>query len=193
MFTGLVRAIGRIERAVATENGKRLVVRYPVGTLGPVALGDSICVSGVCLTALEPNAGSFAADVSGETLQRTLLGSLAAGDGVNLEPSLTPSTLLGGHLVTGHIDATGRVLAFDGERWTFALPHDLAQFVAVKGSIAVNGVSLTVNSVADDRFGVTLIPHTLMHTTFGEIQSGAIVNLEVDLVARYVARLLNRS
>ncbi len=192
MFTGLIRAVGRVHSLAATEMGQRIGIRYAAGALGPIALGDSIAVSGVCLTALDPASGSFTADVSRETLARTALGSLSIGAGVNLEPSLTPSSLLGGHLVTGHVDATGSVLSIDDERWTFSLPIELARFVAIKGSIAVNGVSLTVNSVGDDRFGVTLIPHTLAHTTFGELRAGAAINLEIDLVARYVARLLNR-
>lgn len=195
MFTGLVRAVGRIEKSETVGDVRRVTIAYPDGALGAVAVGDSISVSGVCLTALQPGAGVFAAELSPETLVRTALGGLQAGDAVNLEPSLTAGASLGGHLVTGHVDAVSTVLDIGSgaaQRWEFALPPALSRFVAEKGSVAVDGVSLTVNGVDDRRFWVTLIPHTLAHTTFGSRLVGAAVNIEVDLVARYVDRLLNR-
>lgn len=194
MFTGIVQAVGRIAQRIARGGDVRLVVEAPTafGSAG-VAVGDSIAVGGVCLTVIERDASSFAADVSNETLALTTLGRARVGDAVNLELALRLADRLGGHLVSGHVDGVGAVLAIaaDGraQRYTFALPKPLARYVAVKGSICVDGTSLTVNGVGDDRFEVTLIPHTLAVTTFGARRVGDAVNLEVDLMARYAERL----
>jgi len=160
-----------------------------------IALGESIAVSGVCLTVVEFDAAGFAADVSNETLSRTTLGALADGAPVNLERALLPTTRLGGHLVSGHIDGLGAVRAIEADarsqRWTFVVPRALARYIAEKGSIAVDGVSLTVNHVTDDTFDVNLVPHTVSHTAFSAMPLGAAVNIEVDQVARYVERLVS--
>jgi riboflavin synthase len=193
MFTGIVQAVGRILAKETRGGDTRLEIACAALDLSDVAPGDSICVSGVCLTALEPTADTFAADVSIETLNCTTLGALEVGAGVNLEKSLRLADRLGGHLVSGHVDGVGRVLAVTpdarSQRWTFELPPALARYVAQKGSICIDGVSLTVNDVDGNRFGVNLIPHTVAVTTFGARGVGAAVNIEVDLIARYVERL----
>lgn len=193
MFTGIVEAKGRIAAVEARGGDVRLCIEAAALGLADVAVGDSIAVSGVCLTAVALDGGRFAADCSPETLARTTLGTLGVGAPVNLEKSLRLGDRLGGHLVSGHVDGVGRVDAIApdarAERWRIALPAALARFVAVKGSIAVDGVSLTVNAVGDDWFEFALIPHTVAATTFADRREGAQVNLEVDLVARYVERL----
>jgi riboflavin synthase len=190
LFTGLIQAVG----AVRLRAESRLGIGFDTDALGPIALGDSIAVNGVCLTAVHFSATEVHFDVSPETWARTHLGTLEVGNTVNLEPSLTPSSKLGGHFVSGHVDAVGAVLAIDEEpasqRWRFSLPAIIAPLVAVKGCIAVDGVSLTVNEVGEDWFGVTLIPHTLEHTRFHQLMPGAPVNLEADMLARYAARAL---
>ena len=193
MFTGIIQAIGRIAGSEARGGDTRLVIAAGGLPLDDVADGDSISVSGVCLTALRPQAGRFAADVSTETLARTTLGALRTGDPVNLEKSLRLADRLGGHFVFGHVDAVGRVAAIDddarSQRWRFVLPRDLLRYVAAKGSIGIDGVSLTVNDVDGDTLGVNLIPHTIAATTFGVKGVGDAVNIEVDLIARYLERL----
>lgn len=193
MFTGIVQAVGSIARIQARGGDLRLHVDCANLDLADVAIGDSICVDGVCLTAVERDGSRFAADVSAETLACTTLRERAAGDGVNLEKSLRLSDRLGGHLVLGHVDGVGRVVSIQADarslRWTFRLPAALARYVAEKGSICIDGVSLTVNDVAEDRCSVNLIPHTLSATTFGQRKVGDAVNIEVDLIARYVERL----
>jgi riboflavin synthase len=197
MFTGLVEAKGTIaSRSPSTRGpGARLAIHAELGG-EPLALGESIAVDGVCLTVDALVAGGFEVDASGETLARTTLGGLAAGSSVHLERAMRPSDRLGGHIVTGHVDGVGSLAARrreggDGESWclSFAMPTPLARFVAEKGSIAVDGVSLTVNAVSADGFDVTIIPHTSQKTKLGALAVGGSVNLEVDLVARYVARL----
>jgi riboflavin synthase len=162
--------------------------------LGDVRLGDSIAINGVCLTVVAMDAHGFAFDVSNETLACTTLGEWNEGRAVNLEKALRLGDRLGGHLVTGHVDGVGTVLSVDSDarslRWRFSLPSALARFVATKGSIAVDGVSLTVNSVDADGFSVNLIPHTMAQTVFGTTVTGAAVNLEIDLMARYAERLM---
>lgn len=157
------------------------------------AVGDSICVSGVCLTMLDPDGDSFSADVSRETLEVTTLCDLGIGQSVNLELALSASDRFGGHLVTGHVDGKGQLLERhpDGraERFTFSVPEGLSRYIARKGSVCIDGVSLTVNDVGDDQFSVCLIPHTLEVTTLGELKPADAVNLEIDLLARYVERL----
>ena len=194
MFTGLIQSVGQIKALESRGGDLRLTIDCGELDLSAVAQGDSIAVSGVCLTALDLQPRSFAADVSNETLAKTTLGALRAGDPVNLERSLTLATPLGGHFVSGHVDGIGRVRAISADarsqRWVFEVPEELRRYIASKGSIAINGVSLTVNELYPDGFGVNLIPHTLAHTTFGSLSEGAPVNLEVDLIARYVERLM---
>ena len=195
MFTGLIEGVGRV--AALESRGGDVRLRIAVGSLpfADVALGESIAVSGVCLTVIEFDAGSFAADASTETLGLTTLGGMPVGQAVNLERAMRPSDRLGGHLVSGHVDGVGRVLSVHddarAQRWRFAAPASLSKYIATKGSICVDGVSLTVNAVDDAGFEVALIPHTVSHTAFSSTHIGDPVNLEVDLVARYVERLLS--
>ena len=197
MFTGLIQAVGRI--AALEPRGGDLRLRVATGTLDvqDVQLGESISVNGVCLTVVAFNGLSFDADASNETLALTTLGALAVGAPVNLERALLPTTRLGGHLVVGHVDGLGSVAGkFDdgrSQRWRFTAPAAMLRYVAVKGSICVDGVSLTVNAVDAHGFEVNLVPHTIAHTAFSATPVGAAVNLEVDLIARYAERLLQGS
>ena len=194
MFTGIIEGVGRV--AAREERGGDMRFAFDVGSLpfDNVALGESIAVSGVCLTVIAFDAGSFHADASIETLTLTTLGTLPLGAAINLERAMLPTDRLGGHLVSGHVDGMGRVLSVhdDGraQRWRFSAPAALLRYVAKKGSICVDGVSLTVNDVDAEGFDVALIPHTVAHTAFAESRVGDAVNLEIDLVARYVERLL---
>lgn len=196
MFTGIVMARGRIREVEALGGDRRLQVDSGGLDLSGSHEGDSIAVAGVCLTMLQPRAGGFAADVSAETLALTTLGKAAAGREVNLEPALTLNQPLGGHLVTGHVDGLALLVAREqdgrAERLSFEVPAELARYVARKGSICVDGVSLTVNAVDRRIFSVCLIPHTLEVTTLGALAPGDDVNVEVDLLARYVERLGER-
>ena len=193
MFTGIVLAKGFISGVEKRGGDVRLCINAGDLDMSDVVLGDSVCVSGVCLTAIDPDANRFFADVSVETLSRTTLGDLNRGDAVNLEKSLRLSDRLGGHLVSGHVDALGRVASIEpdarSQRWRFEIPAHLARYVAAKGSICIDGVSLTVNDVDANTFGVNLIPHTIAVTTFADKKIGHCVNIEVDLIARYVERL----
>lgn len=193
MFTGIIQAVGRLVSREARGELQRFVFDAGALDLADVALGDSIAVAGACLTVVALAAPRWEADVSAETLRLTTLGKLAPGAPVNLEKALRLADRLGGHLVSGHVDGMGRVAAIEAgdaaQLWSFAAPSALARYIAVKGSVAVDGVSLTVNSVDATGFGVTLIPHTLAHTSFGSARVGDAVNLEVDLLARYVERL----
>ncbi len=193
MFTGIVQSVGRIRSVEKRGADARVAIDAAALGLDDVGIGDSIAVAGVCLTVVALDAAGFAADVSPETLSRTTLGALTAGDPINLEKSLRLADRLGGHLVAGHVDGVGKVVAVheDGaaQRWTFSAPAALAPYIAVKGSISIDGTSLTINDVDGNTFGVTLIPHTLTVTTFGARKPGDAVNLEVDLVARYVERM----
>jgi riboflavin synthase len=195
MFTGIVEATGRIGTLQKHGADRRLGIEAEMCAGKALTIGDSVCVSGVCLTATELTSTGFYADVSAQTLACTTLGGLAVGERVNLERALTPSTLLGGHLVSGHVDATGTLLERrDDARsvlFSFALPAQLRRYVAVKGSICVDGVSLTVNQVGEDQCAVNIVPHTLEVTTLGDFTPGRLVNLEVDLIARYLERLLD--
>lgn len=194
MFTGLVQSVGRVVAREPREGGVRLAIACAFGDGAPLELGESIAVAGTCLTVATITAEGFIADVSGETLRLTTLGERAPGDGVNLERALRAGDRLGGHLVSGHVDGIGalRDIGEDGlsRVYRFTLPSTLHRYVAVKGSIAIDGVSLTINTVDADGFGVNLIPHTLAHTTLGSLSPGARVNIEIDQVARYVERLL---
>jgi riboflavin synthase len=194
MFTGIVTAVGTIAALESREDAVRLHVRTGKLDLSDVALGDSIAVNGVCLTAVELPGDGFWADASRETLARTTLGMSDQGARVNLEKALTPSTRLGGHLVSGHVDGIGEVMARrDEEGFAFfqvQAPPSLARYIAEKGSICVDGVSLTVNSVEGARFDLYIVPHTLQETNIDGYRVGTKVNLEVDIIARYLERLL---
>ncbi|MFC4729320.1 riboflavin synthase [Coralloluteibacterium thermophilus] len=194
MFTGLIEAVGAWREA--EPRGGDLRAWIDTGTL-PVAelvLGESVAVNGVCLTVVGTDAAGFAADISVETLDRTTLGTLGPGRAVNLERALRADARLGGHLVAGHVDGIGEVVAIAedgrGQRWRFRAPEALRRYIAEKGSVCVDGVSLTVASLTGDGFEVALVPHTLAHTAFHRLAAGDPVNLEIDLVARYVERLL---
>lgn len=197
MFTGIIQGLGTVKSVTATPSGRRLVV--DLGELRNRALnpGDSIAVNGACLTVVEFGGGTFAADLSAETLDVTTLDGLAAGSPVNLEPALTLADPLGGHLVSGHVDGIGEVAGRREEGGTailkFSLPGLLQRYAARKGSICIDGVSLTINDVTDGQVLVTLVPHTLGHTIMQHYRTGTRVNIEVDLVARYVERLLDNS
>ena len=192
MFTGIVEELGEIAEIRPGEDSARIRVRGPLVT-SDARHGDSIAVNGVCLTVVEAADGHFTADVIAETLRRSGLGSLAAGSRVNLERSVPAGGRLSGHIVQGHVDGTARVLAREpGDTWVdiwFELPPALAGYVAEKGAIAIDGISLTVVNVTDDRFSVSLIPTTLDLTTLGTANPGDVVNLEADVVAKYVERL----
>lgn len=198
MFTGIITGLGRIVEARPAANGKRLSVQAPAGYLDDVSEGDSIALNGACMTVTQFDAASarFTLDISDESLDKTA--GLGAPGPVNLEKALRAHDRLGGHLVSGHVDGIGRVSHFAdlGGHWELRIvaPGELARFVAYKGSIAVNGVSLTVNRVGDIddgcEFSINLIPHTLQQTSLGALSVGARVNLEVDLIARYVERML---
>ena len=196
MFTGLITDLGRVRRVDASAGGARLVIETAYD-MAAVEIGASIACSGACLTVVEKGPGWFAADVSAETLAHTTIGGWAPGGRVNLEQALRLGDTLGGHLVSGHVDAVTEVLGArpDGEsrRFTFRIPPGYDRLIAPKGSVCLDGVSLTVNEVESDRFGVNIIPHTAERTTFGGIGPGDRVNLEVDLIARYVARLMPRN
>jgi riboflavin synthase len=194
MFTGIIQAVGKI--AAIEQKGGDACLRIDTGGLdmSNVNTGDSIAVSGVCLTAVEHSASGFIADVSGETLSRTTLGERRPGDAVNLEKALTLNTPLGGHLVSGHVDGVGTVVSRKTEgrsvQFHFEAPDALARYIAEKGSICIDGVSLTVNAVNGAKFDVNVVPHTLAQTTLDSFQPGSKVNLEVDLLARYLERLM---
>lgn len=194
MFTGLIEGLGTLVSREMRGGDARL--RIAVGSLpfSGVAMGESIAVNGVCLTVVAFDDAHFDADASTETLSLTTLGQLLPGSTLNLERAMRPDDRLGGHLVSGHVDGVGAVVAIEhdarAQRWTFAAPPALMKYIAAKGSICVDGTSLTVNAAHADRFEVALIPHTIAHTAFGRTTIGDAVNLEVDLVARYVERLL---
>lgn len=194
MFTGIIQAIGEIERLEPRGGDVRVAVRAGRLKLDEVAIGDSIAVNGICLTAVAIDADRFMADVSRETLSRTTLGGLALGSRVNLEKALTLATPLGGHLVSGHVDGVGTVLQIreDGRSWRLQIhaPGELARYIAHKGSICIDGTSLTVNEIKGAVFDLNIVPHTLEATIIGDYKAGTRVNLEVDLIARYLERLV---
>jgi riboflavin synthase len=193
MFTGIITDIGE----VAAREGGRFVIRSSYAAES-IAIGASIACDGTCLTATRVDragtGSTFAVDVSNETLARTTLGEWAPGRRLNLERALRAGDELGGHMVSGHVDGVGRIAAMspDGQsrRFTIEVPSDVSRYIAAKGSVALDGISLTVNEVGENRFGINIIPHTLTHTTLGSKKPGDRVNLEVDVVARYVARLM---
>jgi len=193
MFTGLISDMGAVERLVPRQGGARLTLRPGAMDVDALVLGESVACSGVCLTVVERGGGLVSFDAVPETLSRTTVGGWRPGSIVNLERALALGDRLGGHLVQGHVDAVGEVLTRvaegQGARLAISLPAAIAPLVAEKGSIAVDGISLTVAAAGRDRFEVALIPETLARTTLGEARSGTKVNLEVDVVARHVARL----
>lgn len=192
MFTGIIQAVGTVDRFDPVHKGARIVVDAGGLDLSDVATGDSIAVNGCCLTVVEHDARTFAMDVSQETLDCTV--GLAPGAKLNLEKALRASDRLGGHLVTGHVDGVGEVLSAEpvggNRKLVFRVPSALSKYIARKGSVTVNGVSLTVNSAGTDTFAVNLIPQTLAVTNLGALAAGHPVNIEIDLIARYVERML---
>lgn len=194
MFTGIIEAIGEIKRVEQQQGDVRLTVSTKSLNLSDAQLGDSIAVNGVCLTAIELSKEQFVADVSNETLSATTMAEIKMGSAVNLECALQAQTRLGGHMVSGHVDAVGEVLERKVDarsvRFTFAMPKELSRYVAQKGSICIDGISLTVNAVDDASFSVNIVPHTLQMTTLGDRKVGDAVNLEVDVIARYLERLM---
>jgi riboflavin synthase len=197
MFTGIIIATGRLVSIAERGGDLELGIDASALDMSRIAIGGSVSVQGVCLTATRLEGPMFHADVSRETLAKTTLGALTAGARVNLEPSLRAGDALGGHLVSGHVDAVGRLvrLAEDARsrRLEFELPEALMRFVAPKGSICIDGVSLTVNKVEGRRFEVNIIPHTSEVTTLGQLTSGDTVNIEIDVIARYLDRLMNKT
>jgi riboflavin synthase len=193
MFTGLVAGTGTVESLARAEDGQGVRLRVATGLAGELGPGDSVAVNGVCLTALEPDGHGFSADVMAETLRRSSLGPLGEGDTVNLELPVRAGDRLGGHIVQGHVDGTGSVKSLRDEGFArvvrIAAPEDLLRYVVEKGSIAVEGVSLTVSAVNAEAFEVSLIPETLERTTLGAAEPGRTVNLEVDVLAKYVEKL----
>ena len=194
MFTGIIESVGHIRASENKGGDLRLTISTGKLDMSDVQLGDSIAVNGVCLTAVEFDQHHFVADVSNETLQHTATGKLQQGSDVNLEKALTPTTRLGGHLVSGHVDGVGEVIerSDDGRsvRFSIKAPDELAKYIAHKGSITVDGISLTVNKVNGAVFELNIVPHTIQETVIKHYQAGTEVNLEVDLIARYLERLL---
>ncbi|MDX9740496.1 MAG: riboflavin synthase [Gammaproteobacteria bacterium] len=194
MFTGIVETMGRVKSCARRGADMRLTIDAPEFDFSDVAIGDSICVNGVCLSAVELGESWFSADVSAETLSCTTLGALGVGSSVDLEKALLPTTRIGGHLVSGHVDGVARIDAMrpvgDCRVMRITVPAALARYIAAKGSVCVDGVSLTVNSVEGATFEVNLIPHTLARTVLGQHRAGTAVNIEIDVVARYLERLL---
>lgn len=194
MFTGIIQAVGEIGAMEPRGGDVRLYVKTAKLDLGDVELGDSIATNGVCLTVIELPGDGFWADVSRESIERTCFQYLKAGAPVNLEKSLTPETRMGGHLVTGHVDGIGEVVSRHEDarsiKFTLRAPSELAKYIAQKGSICIDGTSLTVNAVSGADFDINIIPHTAKETVIGGYQAGTQVNLEVDLIARYLERLM---
>lgn len=195
MFTGIIEAIGTIASLNRQDAEWRLVIDTGKLPLDDVRIGDSIAVSGCCLTVVELGSQSFSADVSNESMRCTNLGSLKTGDRVNLEKAMRADSRFGGHIVSGHVDGVGELVASEPEgkslKLTFAAPRELARYIAPKGSICIDGTSLTVNTVDGNRFSINIIPHTQEETVIGSYRTGQPVNLEVDIVARYLERLLS--
>lgn len=193
MFTGIVEEVGALRRLTNITNGARLTVTANTVTQD-AKLGDSIAVNGVCLTVVEKTADSFAADLSAETLKRTSLRQAVVGTRVNLERALLPTTRLGGHIMQGHVDGTGHLISAQsiGEGWTVRIgfPAELARYLVEKGSIAVDGISLTIAALGESWFEIAVIPHTWQMTNLSSLASGAAVNLEVDIIAKYVEKMM---
>lgn len=197
MFTGIISTTGSVTAATVSNGDMVLNISAPGMDFRHTRIGDSIAVAGVCLTVIALQDNEFAADVSAETLALTTLSSLAPGDLVNLEAALRLGEALGGHMVSGHVDERGMLVSRSkdarSERFEFEVSGKLSRFVAQKGSVCIDGVSLTVNDVAQRRFGVNLIPHSMVVTTLGQLKPGDWVNIEIDMLARYVERLVSTS
>jgi len=196
VFTGIIEELGRVRAVEPRGQDARIVIAAETVTEGSRD-GDSISVNGVCLTALDVKRDSLAADVSKETLFRSTLGRLQVGSPVNLERAVTPATRLGGHIVQGHVDATGKLISSEnhGDSWTFrfAYPNEVAQYLVFKGSVAVDGISLTIANLTDKYFEIAVIPKTLELTNFSQLHPGDEVNLEADVIAKYVERILSNT
>ncbi len=194
MFTGIIQAIGRIQKIEQKGGDVRLFLNTANLQISDSELGDSIAVNGICLTAVEYTDNGFVADVSGETLSKTSLGFLKQGSPVNLEKALTLNTALGGHIVSGHVDGLGKLITQvnDGRsiRYVFSVPGEISHYIAEKGSITIDGASLTVNHVEGNQFGINIVPHTRENTIFKYYEINTQVNIEVDIIARYLERLL---
>ncbi len=194
MFTGIIETVGHVARREEVGGDVRLTLKTGELDMSELSLGDSIAVNGVCLTAIKFDTGSFSADVSSETVSLTTLKDLAVGSPVNLERALLPTTRLGGHLVSGHVDGLGTVLNIKPDARSIVLsiqaPQNLKRYIAVKGSVCIDGISLTLNTVEDDIFSLNIVPHTQQQTIIKNYSPGCRVNLEVDLIARYLERLL---
>lgn len=194
MFTGIIEAVGKIKAININGQGARIVIATNSLDMSDVNLGDSIATNGICLTVVEFDSTSFSADVSNETLKRTGFANYQVGSQVNLEKAMLASTRFGGHMVSGHVDGISQVLSIQNngnsiEYW-LSMPKELAHYIAEKGSVTIDGTSLTVNALRDDSFRLTIVPHTVKETIFAQYQVGTKVNLEVDLIARYLERLL---
>lgn len=201
MFTGIIEAVGKIKTINVNAQGARLVIDTNNLDMSDVKLGDSIATNGICLTVVDfdstKNSGSYSADVSNETLQRTGFANYQVGTRVNLEKAMLASTRFGGHMVSGHVDGVSEILSISNngnsiEYW-LSMPNELAHYIAEKGSVTIDGTSLTVNALADGKFRLTIVPHTVKETIFADYQVGSKVNIEVDLIARYLERLLTKT
>lgn len=196
MFTGIIEAVGTIKAININAQGARLVIATKNLDMSDVKLGDSIATNGICLTVVDFDQGSYSADVSNETLKRTGFVNYGVGMAVNLEKAMLASTRFGGHMVSGHVDGISEILSIVNngnsiEYW-LSMPNDIAHYIAEKGSVTIDGTSLTVNALSDGKFRLTIVPHTVKETIFAHYQVGTKVNLEVDLIARYIERLLTK-
>lgn len=197
MFTGIIEAVGTIKAININAQGARLVIATNTLDMSDVKLGDSIATNGICLTVVEFDQHTYSADVSNETLKRTGFAHYKVGMQVNLEKAMLASTRFGGHMVSGHVDGISEILSITNngnsiEYW-LSMPDDLSHYIAEKGSVTIDGTSLTINSLSDNQFRLTIVPHTVKETVFAHYQVGTKVNIEVDLIARYLERLLTKS
>ena len=194
MFTGIIEAVGRVQQITPRNGDVRLTIATEKLNLSDVKLGDSIATNGICLTVVELTGQGFAADASNETLRRTCLKTWQVGTRVNLEKALMPTSRLGGHIVSGHVDGLGEIISFKPDarslQYQVRAPDSLAKYISEKGSITVDGISLTVNAIDGATFSLNIVPHTVQETNVGQWQTGSVVNLEVDLLARYLERLV---
>jgi riboflavin synthase len=194
MFTGIIEAVGRVQQITPRNGDVRLTIATEKLNLNDVKLGDSIATNGICLTVVELTSQGFSADVSNETLRRTCLKTWQVGTRVNLEKALMPTSRLGGHIVSGHVDGLGEIISFKPDarslQYQVRAPDSLAKYISEKGSITVDGISLTVNAIDGATFSLNIVPHTVQETNVGQWQTGSVVNLEVDLLARYLERLV---